>query len=350
MKDRTLYRAELSYLLDYVEACGKVFLVTGASGLIGSCLVDLLMMANERGQDNQVYALGRSAAKLQERFSDYLSSDNFHIIEQDICSPLDDRIRFDYIVHCASNADPAKYVKYPAETVKTIVLGGINVLEYARSHEGCTVEVLSSFEVYGDVTKDSVVETDAGLIDFNMTRSCYPEGKRAMESLARCYWKEYGVQVCIGRLCSVYGPTMAPDDSKAHAQFLRSALKGEAIVLKSKGEQKRTYCYVPDAASGILRVLFRGKPGEAYNISNEQSVSTIAGVADAVSAVSGCPVVHDDMSETEKDRYSQQVNAVLDNKKLRELGWEGRYDLTSGISSCLAILGLGDTGKGGSRP
>lgn len=342
--------AELGGFLDYVEASGKVFLVTGASGLIGSCLVDLLTMANESGRDNQVYALGRSAARLQDRFSDYLPSAHFHIIEQDVCSPLDDGIEFDYIVHGASNADPAKYEKYPAETIKTIVLGTVNVLEYARRHAGCTVEVLSSFEVYGDVVKGAVVETDAGLLDFNLPRSCYPEGKRAMESLARSYWKEYGVQVSIGRLCSVYGPTMAPDDSKAHAQFLRSALKSEAVVLKSKGEQKRTYCYVPDAVSAILRVLFRGKPGEAYNISNEKSVATIAGVADAVSAVSGCPVVYESMSGTEKGRYSQRVNAVLDNKKLKDLGWEGRYDLISGISSCLAILGLGNAGKGGIRP
>ena len=114
-----LYRFALEKVVGAVEVNGKSFLITGASGLIGSCLIDLLMLANEKGQSNHVYALGRSLLKLEKRFANYLNSSYFHIIEQDICSPINDNLSFDYIIHGASNADPISYAKYPVETMKT---------------------------------------------------------------------------------------------------------------------------------------------------------------------------------------------------------------------------------------
>ena len=100
-----LYRSALERVVDSIDVNGKAFLITGASGLIGSCLIDLLMIANEKGKTNHVYALGRSAKKLESRFTNYLSSNTFHVVEQDICFPISDNLHFDYIVHAASNAE-----------------------------------------------------------------------------------------------------------------------------------------------------------------------------------------------------------------------------------------------------
>lgn len=340
MKNVTLYQTALRKITSAVEVDDRSFLITGASGLIGSCLVDLLMTANEDGRHNHVYALGRSKEKLQKRFSGYEASVFFHIIEQDVRTPLNDELHFDYIIHGASNADPISYAKFPVETMLTNMNGGINILEYTRKHPGCKTELLSTFEVYGKLDNDEYLESDAGIIDFNQIRSCYPESKRSMEILSKCYVDEYGANVNIGRLCSIYGPTMATDDSKAHAQFMRNALDGKDIVLKSKGEQKRTYCYVLDAVTGILSILFHGEKGEAYNISYENSVVTIAELAQVIASIAGRSVIFDLPSELEKKGFSKPQNCILNNEKLRNLGWKGKYDIDKGVSECLTILGL----------
>ena len=333
-----LYRAALEQVVDSVEVSGKIFLVTGASGLIGSCLIDLMMLACEKGKPNHIYALGRSLKKLEKRFSGYLNSEYFHIIEQDICSPINDDFRFDYIIHGASHADPISYAKYPVETMKTNLMGIIHVLEYARKHSACHVELLSTFEVYGQAGKDEYSESDVGMLDFNTLRACYPESKRAAETFVRCYHDEYNLKVKIGRLASIYGPTMAMDDSKAHAQFLRNAIEGKDIVLKSQGIQKRTYCYVIDAVTAILRILFRGEEGEAYNISNEESIVTIAQLAQVIADMSGSKVIFDLPSDLESKGFSKPQNCILNNRKLRDLGWSGRYDIRKGVEECLSIL------------
>ena len=313
-------------------------MVTGASGLIGSCLIDLLMLANNYGRHFEVYALGRNKEKMKDRFSAFDSFALLHYVEQDIQMPLDPQISYDYIVHGASIADPRNYALYPAETMLINLLGAKNVLNYCKNHLTTKVIMLSTFEVYGNAGKDIYQEIDSGVIDQNMIRSCYPESKRCMEILTRSYVEEYGVDAVIGRLCSIYGPTMVKDDSKAHAQFIRNALRGEDIVLKSKGEQQRSYCYVIDAVTGILCALGTGAIGETYNISNEESVVTIAEVAKAVADIVGTKVVFDTPDEIEKKGFSKPQNCILDNQKLKSLKWKGKYDIKTGLKECIDIL------------
>ena len=164
-----------------------------------------------------------------------------------------------------------------------------NILEYGRKHTSCRIILMSTFEVYGNTGKDVYTESESGVIDFNAFRACYPESKRSMEILSRCYVNEYNVNVRVARLSSIYGPTMAANDSKAHAQFLRNALECKDIVLKSEGLPRRSYTYVVDAITGLLCVLFRGIVAESYNISNENAISSIAEIilSKIVSRMSG---------------------------------------------------------------
>lgn len=333
-----LYRKSLDNIADCIVTSNATFLITGASGLIGSVMVDLLMSANVKGCENQVYVLGRSKNKLKERFAIFINDSHFHIIEQDVCKVLDDKYQFDYIIHGASNADPISYASWPVETMITNIMGTHNILEYGRKHPKCKIVLLSTFEVYGRGGMDTYQEDIVGLLDFNVLRACYPESKRSIEVLAHSYYDEYNVNVNIARLSSVYGPSMADNDSKAHAQFLRNALEGTDIVLKSMGEQKRSYTYVFDAVSAILTILFSGKSNECYNVSNENSISTIAEVARTVADIAGTKVVFDIPSELESKGFSKPQNCILDNTKLKSLGWLGKYTLLKGMDECYCIL------------
>ncbi|MBQ9200736.1 MAG: NAD-dependent epimerase/dehydratase family protein [Lachnospiraceae bacterium] len=338
MIENTVYRDSLVRVIsDIAIQDGKV-LVTGASGLIGSCLVDLLLLSNEYGRNINVYALGRNAEKLKKRFAYFENSSHFHVIEQDIRKPIDNSISFDYIFHGASNADPRNYALYPVETMLINMEGATNVLEYCKAHTGTKVLMMSTFEVYGNADKDVYVETDSGIVDVNKLRSCYPESKRSVEVLTRCYVDEYNVKAVIGRLSSIYGPTMAQDDSKAHAQFIRNGLVGENIVLKSKGEQRRTYCYVVDAVMGLIYVMAKGAIGDVYNIANENAIVSIAEVAQTVADIADTKVIMQLPDEIEKKGYSAPQNCILDNMKLKQLGWEGLYDIKRGIQETLSIL------------
>lgn len=314
-------------------------LVTGASGLIGSCLTDVFLSAGHTyGKRIKVFILGRNERKLRERYS-YIDTDQLTYVIQDISKPLMMDESVDYIIHAASNADPVSYALSPVETLLTNIYGTNNILEYCKKHKKTRMLLTSTFEAYGKIKgQDIYKENDSGETDLNAIRSCYPESKRCAEILSRCYQKEYGVDFVIARLCSVYGPTMSSRDSKAHAQFIRNGLLGEDIVLKSKGEQKRTYCYVMDAISAIIHILFKGISGEAYNVSNEEGIVSIADVASEVARICGTKVVYDIPNEIELNGFSRPQNCILDNRKLKELGWTGHYSLHDGLVSTIRIL------------
>lgn len=335
----TVYREALERVISEIAIEDGGVLVTGASGLIGSCIIDLLLLSNEHGRHFEVFALGRNKDKLAVRFEAFKDSEHLHFVVQDIMEPLDSNVSYDYIIHGASNADPRNYALYPAETMLINLEGAKNILNYCKTHLETKALLMSTFEVYGNAGKDVYAETDCGIVDLNKIRSCYPESKRCMEILTRCYVDEYGVNAVIGRLSSIYGPTMAKDDSKAHAQFIRNGLNGEDIVLKSKGEQKRTYCYVIDAVTGLLCVLAKGKIGDAYNIANENAIVSIAEVAQTVAKIAGTKVIMQLPDDLEKKGYSAPQNCILNNSRLKDLGWNGKYDITRGLTECLSILG-----------
>lgn len=328
----------------YQEAVGKIaseiqinnvkILVTGATGLIGSCIIDILLKANNSFEKkNIIYALGRNKEKLKERFG---TDAALHFVVQDVTEPI--KVEdINYIIHAASNADPKSYAIYPVETILTNILGAKNVLDYCRDRK-TRVLFTSTFEVYGKLDQDEYAENQYGVIDLNLVRSCYPESKRTAEMLFKSYADEYGVDCVIARLSSVYGPTMKENDSKAHAQFIKNALMDENIMLKSKGSQVRTYCYVMDAVSGILTVLFKGETGEVYNVANESSIVSIAELAYTIAGYAGTKVVYDIPDEIENKGFSKPQNCILKTDKIKKLGWTGRYDLKSGVNETMTIL------------
>ncbi|MBE6789243.1 MAG: NAD-dependent epimerase/dehydratase family protein [Ruminococcaceae bacterium] len=333
------YKNAIRALFDKLPCEKNGILVTGASGLIGSLIVDTLLFANkENGCKFKVYAHGRSKEKLEKRFS-YAKGKDIEFIIGDICQPIDGINEIDYIIHGASNADPRSYSLYPAQTLLINVIGAQNVLELAKKTGAKNTLLLSTFETYGKIEQsEKYSEEQFGKIDHNMIRACYPESKRCAEILFRCYSEQYGIKTNIARLGSVYGPTMAQNDSKAHAQFIRNALNGEDIVLKSEGKPIRSYVSVFDTVSGIFKVLFEGENGEAYNVSDDNCTASIAQVANTIAEICSKRVIFDLPDEIEKKGFSAPQNSILGGTKLKKLGWRAEYNVKNGLELTIKIL------------
>ena len=317
---------KITKLLNY-NFKDKKFLITGANGLIGSYLVDYLSFTGAK-----VYAMSRSIDKLKFRFN----NQNIKLIEQDLNEPLKINNKFDYIIHAASNAHPLAFSQDPVGTMKTNLFGTINLLEMSKNSNSKFL-YLSSGEIYGNNIDHDFTEDDLGVVDTKITRSCYPESKRAAETLCVSYCDQFGIHTNIARLCYVYGHTITDDNSRADAQFLRNALLGKDIAMKSKGTQRRTYCYVADAVSALLFILLNGVKSEVYNIANPHSIVTIAQYAQILANIANVNLKFELPDEIEQKGYSKQADSVLSAQKLINIGWKPLYDINVGLEHTFRI-------------
>lgn len=336
-KKHPLYQEDIKNILkvrDIYALNGKSFLITGATGMVGVMLIDVLMAL-----DNvTVYAVGRNKDKAKSRLGEYFDNPNFHFIEHDVCVPFDDNLNVDYIIPMASNTHPLAYSKYPIETILINVKGAEHALNLAKRC-GATVIYTSTNEVYGNAVNDEPFTEDSnGKLNLVNARSCYNESKRTAESLCQSYITECGVNVKIARLCRIFGPTMLESDSKASSQFIKKAIDGEDIVLKSTGEQFFSYTYVADAVSGLLEVLLHGETGVAYNVSSEKTDVHLKDFAGICAEYNNKNVVFELPSETERQGYSLAMNAILDNTRIKGIGFFPRYDMHDAVIRTIKIL------------
>ena len=315
---------------------GKTVLITGGTGLIGSSVADQLIYLNRNNSAGmRIVIAARSEDRVWRRFEGVGPEDGVEYFHYDATS-LDD-VEFDgdidYIIHAASNANPAVYMKEPVETMLSNFVGLNAMLRLAARKRVKRLLFVSSSEVYGQ--KESLTEPfeedKYGFLDILNERAGYPSSKRAGETLIVAYGMEYGVDSVIVRPGHIYGPTITPADNRASAEFTRDALEGKDIVMKSKGEQLRSYCYSLDCASAMLTVLLKGEKGNAYNISNPDAICTIRAIAEMIADKGGVKVVFDLPTEAEKKSYSMMMNSALRSDKLEALGWKGKFDLEHGV-------------------
>ncbi len=322
--------AKMSYRDDVIKAgmlqlpweklSGFNILVTGATGLIGSTLVDVLL--SRENCDYHVYACGRNLERAERLFSNHKYNEFFHFLQHDISLPIDSDISFHYIIHCASGAAPVAFFQSPVEVMKANILGVDNLLTYGKSHSLKRMLYVSSGEVYGEGDGRTFSEEYSGYVNPISPRSCYPSSKRAAETLCVSYMAEYDMDVVIARPCHVYGPHFTESDNRVCAQFIRNVVKGEDIVMKSTGEQFRSWCYVVDTVSALLYVLMKGESGEAYNIADASSNITIKELAQVIADSGGLKVVMELPAGTGLQGNNPVTKSLFSTTKIEQLGWK----------------------------
>lgn len=322
LKDDLKYIKE--YDLPYELLKGKTVLVTGATGLIGVSLVRSLLYMG----DIKVLAFVRNENKAK---SIYEQNSNLEIVIGDIINPIDIIETVDYIFHCASVTTSKIMVEQPVETLMTSIEGTKHILNLAKEKRCKSVVYVSSMEVYGafDNLDHEVTEDDLGYIDPLKVRSNYPEAKRLCENMCVAYLKEYGVPVKIARLAQTFGAGILPNENRVFAQFAKSVIHGENIILHTKGLSEGNYCYTRDCMAGLLTILLKGKDGEAYNVSNPNSHTTIVDMAKMVAhkIAKGNIEVLFDIPETNTFGYAADTKMKLSSNKLQKLGWNPEIGL-----------------------
>ena len=389
--ENRLYQMDLRKVcgldLPWQELGGRRIMISGATGMIGSTLIDVLMMRNREmntkpagseegrcpaGQQASdgcaagpgeragchIIALGRSEEKAKERFEEYWDDPRFTFVRCDIndreslehgCAEAGlfsssneggcpDSI--DYIFHAASNTHPVAYANDPIGTIVTNIIGLDNLLNFATEH-GCRRFLFaSSNEIYGENRGDTELfdEKYCGYIDCNTMRAGYPESKRAGEALCQAYIRQKGLDVVIPRFTRSFGPTLLSSDTKALSQFIRKGAARENIVLKSAGTQFYSYTYVCDAVSGLLYCLLKGSSGEAYNIADVSCDITLRDLAQMIADLVGTKVVFDLPDAVEAAGYSKATRARLDSTKLKGLGWKAMFDIRTALGHTIKVI------------
>ena len=302
----------------------KKILVTGGAGFIGNHLCRRLLK-----EGNTVICLDNFFTGLKQHIQDLLPNPNFSSLEHDIVKPVD--IECDQIYNLACPASPPHYQYDSVKTMKTSVLGIINMLELAKQNKA-TILQASTSEVYGNPLEHPQKETYWGNVNPIGIRSCYDEGKRAAETLMNDYHRQYGVDTRIIRIFNTYGPNMDPKDGRVVSNCIIQALKNQDITIYGDGTQTRSFCYVDDLVDGMIKMMNNTKSFYGpVNLGNPSErtvlnlVQKIVELTDSKSKIKFLPLPSDDPIKRKPD-------ITLAKEKL---GWEPKTDITDGLKATI---------------
>ena len=300
----------------------KSIAITGATGLIGSAFTRLLLTLNTDYSLNlRIVLLVRSLEKAVSFFG------------TSTC--------IEYYILAACNAYPGAYKETPVDVMNANYLGVKNVFDYIirKQYKPLKVLFVSSSEVYGEYEcgDNGVDEAYEGIVNHYRVRSCYTESKRAAETLCLSYASQYGINVVIARPGYIFGPTRMTKNNRADVEFFDCVKNRKPIVMKSPGSQKRSYCYVEDAVSALLYILLKGETSEAYNIALDPKDSiTIAEFASLIAELGKIDLIKS--FESGNHGWSPFSKAVLNNEKLKGLGWYSQYTVKEGIEKTICQI------------
>ena len=320
----------IAFLTSVPSGTNGVAVVAGGAGFVGSHLCERLLADGYHVACVDSFETGRMA-----NINHLLGHKSFSLFQHDVTVPLDlPYARVAEVYNLASPASPPMYQRDPIRTLKTNVLGALNLLEFARA-KGSRIFQASTSEVYGDPQVHPQTESYWGNVNSFGPRSCYDEGKRAAETAFLEYREQYGVDIRIARIFNTYGPRMDPEDGRVVSNFVVQALRGEDITVFGNGSQTRSFCYVDDLVSGILALMRvpsapsgpvnLGNPGEFTVLDLAQLVIDMTGTA---AQVVMRPLPTDDPRQRCPD--ISRAAALLD--------WRPTTDLRTGLAATIAYF------------
>lgn len=294
--------------LPWDHLANSTILVTGAVGLIGKAIVRAINALNKK------YVLNiRVIAHTRKTHGD-------------ICTPLQLDKSVDYVFHCAAVTKSADMAGKPLEVIRTSIDGTRNVLDFTRFANCKSVVYLSSMEVYGQISGE-VTEDMLGYLDLSNLRNSYPESKRLCEMLCSAYYQQFAVPVKIARLAQTFGAGTSKNESRVFAQFARSAMNKNNIILHTEGISQGNYCYIADTVTALFTLLLKGENNQVYNIANPDTYMTIYDMAKLVASEYGVSVVRDLPRNIETFGYAPTASYILNTDKIRKLGWKPTFNL-----------------------
>lgn len=304
----------------------KQILVTGGCGFIGSHLIDKLMT-----EGHSVICIDNCFSSTDTNIEKWLSNPKFNFIKHDIITPLQfDKI--DQIYHLACPASPKYYQKDPIQTIKTSVLGTLNILELAKINKA-TILLSSTSEIYGDPEIHPQVEDYRGNVNPIGIRSCYDEGKRLAETLMFDYHRTYGVNIKIARIFNTYGPKMLENDGRVVSNFIVQAIKGIPITIYGDGSQTRSFCYIDNLVDGLIKLMDSTEIGP-INLGNPEEY-TILQLANIIKNMinPSIPILFKQLPSDDPTKRKPDISRA---KNL--LNWEPTINLEHGLKLTIAYF------------
>lgn len=331
----------LSENISWSKFKNKTVLITGASGMVGSYMLHTLLRLNDlKKMGIKVIAMLRNVNKFPKEIQD---REDVILMVHDVTEKITIEGNVDYIVHAASPASPLIMQNQPVETIAANTIGTFNTLLLAKEKSSEGYMFISSREIYGQPSEgqEFFYENTYGFVDPLNARSCYPEGKKAAETMCVSFKEEYGLNVKIARLAHTYGPGMSIYDGRVQADFLKNVHYKEDIILKSQGTAVRTYTYIADAISGLFRVLLDSEE-VVYNVGNEAGKVSIRELAEIMVSIypeRNLKLVFD-IPEGGTKGTAPFTLGILNSEKLRGIGWNPKFGIKEGFHRTLEYLAL----------
>ena len=323
---------------DVEKLRNKSFLITGASGMIGSYIAYVLKKLNELYDMNINILLNvRNVNKLNKELID---DSHVKVIIGDVKDKFDIQDDIHYIVHAASPASPKIMKDYPFETNVANTIGTYNTLLLAKEKNVLGYLFVSSREIYGEPMEGVDIFTEDGLlgqVNPLIPRNAYAEGKKAAENMCVSMHEEYGLNTKIVRLAHTYGPGMSINDGRVQADFLNNVIHHQDIIMKSEGTSVRTYTYIADAINAIFKVLLSSHE-MVYNISDDNEI-TIKELALVLTSLSDNSKLVMEIDNTLERGSASFKKGILSNKKIKEeLNWKPKYNVHDGFKRTIEYL------------